>query len=86
MQQFDKYIRSSEKDVASFLVIGPSFTDQSVEEAMKYQLLNDTVITLITAEEVKELGIRWNTKKNEETFPLCYFKQPGKFNSKLISY
>lgn len=86
MQQFDRYINSSEKNVASFLVIGPSFTDQSVEEAMKYQLLNDTVITLITAKELKELAIKWNSKKGEETFPLGYFKQPGKFNSKLISY
>ncbi len=86
MAQFDRYIRSSEKNVASFLVIGPSFTDQSVEEAMKYQLLNDTVITLITAKELKDLAIKWNSKKGDETFPLGYFKQPGKFNSKLISY
>jgi hypothetical protein len=86
MSQFDRYIRSSEKNVASFLVIGPSFTDQSIEEAMKYQLLNDTVITLITAEELKMLAIKWNSKKGDETFPLGYFKQPGKFNSNLISY
>lgn len=86
MDQFDRYIRSSEKNVASLLVIGPSFTDQSVEEAMKYQLLNDTVITLITAKELKELAIKWNNKKGDESFPLGYFKQPGKFNSKLISY
>ncbi len=86
IQQFDRYIRTSEKNVASFLVIGPSFTEQSVEEAMKYQLLNDTVITLITAKELKELAVKWDSKKGEETFPLGYFKQPGKFNSKLISY
>ena len=58
----------------------------TVEEAMKYQLLNDTVITLITAKELKDLAIKWNSKKGDETFPLGYFKQPGKFNSKLISY
>jgi len=86
MLQFDRYIRSSEKNVASFLVIGPSFTDQSIDEAMKYQLLNDTVITLITAKELKDLAIKWNTKKGDAPFPLGYFRQPGKFNSKLISY
>lgn len=53
---------------------------------MKYKLFNDTVITLITAKELKELGIQWNTKKNEETFPLGCSKQPGKFNFKLISH
>ncbi len=86
IKQFDRYIRSSHKPVASFLVIAPSFTEESVDEAMKYQLLNDTVITLITAIELKELATKWHTKKGEETFPLGYFKQPGKFNSKLISY
>ncbi len=86
MQQFNRYIRSSEKNVASFLVIGPSFTEQSVEEAMKYQLLNDTVITLITASELKKLAFNWKDKKQDEVFPLGYFKQPGIFNSKLISY
>ncbi len=86
IKQFDRYIRSSEKNVASFLVIGPSFTDNSVEEAMKYQLLNDTVITLITAKELKELAIKWSKNKSDEVFPLGYFKQPGKFNSNLITY
>ncbi len=86
IKQFDRYIRSSEKNVASFLVIGPSFTDNSVEEAMKYQLLNDTVITLITAKELKDLALKWSKSKNKEVFPLGYFKQPGKFNSNLITY
>jgi hypothetical protein len=86
IHQFDRYIRSSEKNVASFLVIGPAFTQNSIEEAMKYQLLNDTVITLITAKNLKELAIHWQMKKGEETFPLGYFKQPGVFNSKLISF
>lgn len=86
MDQFDRYIRSSEKNVASFLVIAPSFTENSIEEAMKYQLLNDTVITLITAKDLKALALKWKEKKGEEVFPLGYFKQPGKFNAKLISY
>lgn len=86
LDQFDRYIRSSEKQVASFIVIGPSFSERSVDEAMKYQLLNDTVITLITAKQLKEMAIKWKEKHGEEPFPLGYFKQPGMFNSKLISY
>lgn len=84
--QFERYIKSSDKDVASFLVIGPSFTQESIEEAMKFQLLNDTVITLITAKDLKALSMKWNSSKKDEPFPLGYFKQPGKFNSKLVSY
>lgn len=86
ISQFDRYIRSSMKSVASFLVIGPSFTNESYEEAMKYQLLNDTVITLITANQLKELASKWNQANEKRPFPLGYFKQPGKFNSNLIAF
>ena len=86
ISQFDEYIRSSDKPVASFLVIAASFTDESVDEAMKYQLLNDTVITLITAEELKDIATKWNTDNKGKPFPLGYFKQPGRFNSRLVSY
>jgi len=86
IDQFDRYIRASSKPVASFLVIGPSFTQNSVDEAIKYQLLNDTVITLVTAAQLKELSEKWISAKGKEPFPLGYFKQPGKFNSKLIIF
>ncbi|XMB72422.1 hypothetical protein RJI07_00615 [Mycoplasmatota bacterium WC30] len=86
INQFDRYIHASVKPVASFLVIGPSFTPNSIDEAVKYQLLNDTVITLVTAEQLKELSIKWSETKGKEPFPLGYFKQPGKFNSKLIMF
>jgi len=86
INQFDRYIRSSEKNVASFIVIGPSFTKESVEEAMKFQLLNDTVITLVTAKQLKEIALKWFKENPDNPFPLGYFKQPGLFNAKLISY
>lgn len=86
IKQFDEYIATSHKPVASFLVIGPDFTDESVEEAMKYQLLNDTTITLITAKQLKELAQEWSKTHKEEPFPLGYFKQPGRFNPNLVSY
>lgn len=86
INQFERYIKSSEKDVSSFLVIGPSFTTESIEEAMKFQLLNDTVITLITAKDLKTMALKWHSNKKGEPFPLGYFKQPGRFNSKLVTY
>jgi len=86
INQFDEYIKVSQKEVASFLVIGPDFTDDSQDEAMKYQLMNDTVITLITANELKNLAKNWQINKGEEPFPLGYFKQPGRFNPTLINF
>lgn len=86
IKQFDRYIRNSEKKVPIFLVIGPSFTDNSTNVAMQYMLENDTIISLITANELKSLAIEWNKKdtNNTDPFPLGYFKQPGRFNKNLV--
>ncbi len=84
IKQFDRYIIQSKKDVVSFIVIAPSFSDCSIEECVKYQLTNDTVITLITADELKRIAKKWKEKNEKTPFPLGYFKQPGIFNSNLI--
>jgi len=84
IKQFDRYIKTSKKPVVAFLVIAPDFTEQSVEEAMRYQLLEDTVITLVKAEDLKEIAMKWNENYSDEPFPLGYFKQPGIFNKNLI--
>lgn len=65
------------------MVICPSFSDDSITEAAKYSLM-DTMILLITAEELKEVAIEWNKKHPNEIFPLAYFKQNGRFNRKLV--
>ena len=49
IQQFDRYIKTSDKDVVVFMVIAPDFTPQSVQECVDYSLNNDTQILLITA-------------------------------------
>lgn len=86
IKQFDRYIQNSEKPVAVFMVIAPSFTDNSAAECAKYSMQNDTLILLITASELKSLAEQWAQKnKNDEIFPLGYFKQNGRFNSDLIS-
>lgn len=84
IKQFDRYIIQSKKMVVSFIVIAPSFTEESVEECINYQLLNDTVITLITASDLKNLAVKWKKKNKQTPFPLGYFKQPGRFNVKLV--
>ncbi|BEP29549.1 hypothetical protein [Helicovermis profundi] len=87
IKQFDRYIKNSEKKVPIFLVIGPSFTENSINVAMQYMLENDTIISLVSANELKELAINWNKKytKGADPFPLGYFKQPGRFNKNLVN-
>ncbi len=86
INQFDRYIKSSEKSVAVFIVIAPSFTSNSIQEQTQYQLTSDTIITLITAKELKDMAIRWNKSRGKEPFPLGYFKQSGRFLTNIINY
>lgn len=87
IRQFDRYIKKSDKRVPIFLVIGPSFTENSTNVAMQYMLENDTIISLVTAEELKTLAEKWYKKDPNLTdpFPLGYFKQPGRFNKTLVN-
>ena len=85
IQQFDRYIKTSDKEVVVFMVIAPDFTPQSVQECVDYSLNNDTQILLITAEELKTVGETWAKKHNGEIFNLGYFKQNGRFDIKLLN-
>lgn len=85
IKQFDGYIRDSEKQVAGFLVIGPDFTPESSLVAMQYQVEFGTMITMITANELKSLAEAWKAKKDAGAFPLGYLLQPGRFNSALVA-
>ncbi len=85
IQQFDRYIKTSDKDVVVFMVIAPAFTTQSVQECVDYSLNNDTQILLITADELKTVAELWSKKHNGEIFNLGYFKQNGRFDIKLLN-
>lgn len=87
LRQFDGYIKSSEKTVACFFVIGPDFTPESILLAMQYQVQNGTTVLLVTAEELKEIAEDWSSKgtgKQEDPFPLGYLIQPGRLNKNLL--
>lgn len=84
IQQFDGYIRASDKDVAVFIVIAPEFTERSVQECVDYLLNNDTQILLITADELKMVAEQWSKKHSGEMFNLGYFKQNGRFDINLV--
>lgn len=85
IQQFDRYIKTSDKEVVVFMVVAPEFTQQSVQECVDYSLNNDTQILLITAEELKTVAETWAKKHPGEIFNLGYFKQNGRFDIKLLN-
>jgi hypothetical protein len=87
IKQFDRYISNSEKPVAIFLVIAPSFTEDSAKECVNYSMSSDTLILLITAQELKHLAEQWHVKHKDDevSFPLGFFKQNGRFNGALVS-
>lgn len=88
IRQFDGYIKNADKPVAGFLVIGPSFTEESSTAAMQYQVQNGVPICLITACDLKDVAAKWDAQRgqNSETkFPLGYLLQIGSFNPDLLS-
>ncbi|MFC5050496.1 hypothetical protein ACFPK9_07715 [Rubritalea spongiae] len=88
IKQFDRYIDASEKRVNAFLVIGPSFTTESAAIAMRFFVEKQTIITLITAEELKTLAETWEKKGDEKSrgsFPLGFLIQQGRFNPELVN-
>lgn len=82
--QFDGYIKASDKMVSVFMVIAPDFTENSTKECIKYALSNDTLILLITADELKEVAEEWSKIHPNESFNLGYFKQNGRFNKDAV--
>ena len=85
IQQFDRYIKTSDKDVVVFMVVAPDFTTQSIQECVDYSLNNDTQILLITANELKTVAETWSKKHPGDIFNLGYFKQNGRFDISLLN-
>ena len=88
LKQFEGYIRSSERPVAGFWVVGPDFTIESQSLAMQFTVDVGVTITLIRASDLKEIADRWNMRnaeKSDEAFPLGYLIQPGLLNPALIA-
>lgn len=88
IKQFDGYIKTSEKPVACFFVIGPEFTADSSLQAMQYQVENGTTICLVKAKDLKDIAESWSKKnkgKQDDPFPLGYLIQPGILNMQLVS-
>ncbi len=88
IQQFDRYMNAADKRVPIFLVIAPSFTDESEVEAIRYHADHfDRNIVLITAAELKALAEEWSSPqhKNRETpFPLGLLAASGRYDRRKL--
>jgi len=86
--QFDGYMNQADKRVPIFLVIGPTFTEESEVEAIKYHAEHfDRNVVLITATELKDLAEEWSSpqNKNRETaFPLALLSASGRYDRKRL--
>lgn len=71
--QFDGYLRK-EREVGlaplGFLVIGPSFTAQSVRLANQYKARTNWDVGLVTAAGLKHLADRWAAQEPDKPFPI----------------
>jgi hypothetical protein len=71
--QFDGYLRKereSGKQPLAFLVIGPSFTPQSIKLAHQYKARTNWDVALVTAEGLKHLADRWVATEPNKPFPI----------------
>ena len=71
--QFDGYLRKERetgKQPLAFLVIGPSFTPQSLVLAYQYKARTNWDVALVTAEGLKHLAERWAAAEPDKPFPV----------------
>jgi hypothetical protein len=88
IRQFHDYMDASEKPVPVFMVIAPSFTDDSEVEATRYHAEHfERNFVLITAAELKALAEEWAHAENrnrEQPFPLGLFASSGRYDRKRL--
>ncbi len=88
INQFARYIRNSEKPVSSFLVIAPSFTEDSEAHAIRFEVDEGIPIALIQADELKWTAEEWSKVSDEKekgAFPIGFITQAGRFKKNVVS-
>ena len=71
--QFDSYLRKEREkgnQPLAFLVIGPSFTPQSIKLAHRYKAKTNWDVALIEASALKHLADQWKTIEPKKPFPI----------------
>jgi len=76
--QFNQYIQkeiNKGNNLLYFLVIGPEFTEDSVDCAKLYKFNTNIDIALIEAKVLKSIAEKWSAVNKEEEFPIQLFNK-----------
>lgn len=76
--QFDFYLRREREkgfEPLALLVIGPSFTKQSLKLAHQYKARTNWDVALIQADALKHLADQWNAAEPDKAFPIELFNR-----------
>lgn len=91
-KQFMNYIEKENKRVNLFLIIAPSFKDESINNAhrLKAESPEDTDVALITAEEIQYVAENWinyisGGSKNDPEFNLQVFNLNGRLTKDRLN-
>lgn len=86
LSQFDRYFIKSEKTVYALLVVAPDFTPESHNAAVAHEIQTGNKLALITAQELKEIAIRWaDSTKRDDPFPLRYLATTGRIIPEVLA-
>ncbi len=70
----------------AFLVIGPSFTAQSIKLAHQYKARTNCDVALVTAEALKELAEQWETTEPDKPFPVRLFNRTEMIDKERVAF
>jgi len=86
LAQFDRYFVKAEKKASALLVIAPAFSADSDAQAKLHEVETGHKLALITAVELKELALQWNSsERSTDAFPLKYLTTTGRFDPSILS-
>lgn len=87
--QFDGYLRKEREkgnQPLAFLVIGPSFTSQSIKIALKYKATTNWDIGLIEADALKYLADQWDATEPSKPFPIRLFNRTDLVDKEMVEF
>ncbi|MEO2013326.1 MAG: hypothetical protein ABGZ53_03045 [Fuerstiella sp.] len=87
--QFDGYLRKERQkgfEPLAFIVVGPSFSANSIKIAHQYKAKTNWDIALVHADALKHIAEHWAAQETEQTFPIGLFNRTELIDLKLAEF
>ncbi len=87
--QFDFYVRTEREKgfhPLAFIVIGPTFSSDSIRLAHRYKARTNCDVALITAAALKELSERWEAMNTDKPFPVRLFNRTEVIEEEQVTF